>query len=52
MEVDEKTGLVKSAKMERSIGNKVLDDAALQAFSQWRKTPQCFANPLSHNVLA
>jgi TonB family protein len=39
MEVDEKTGLVKSAKMEKGTGNKLLDDAALQAFSQWRFKP-------------
>jgi len=34
MEVDKKTGLVKSARIEKSTGNKLLDDAALQAFSQ------------------
>jgi TonB family protein len=39
MEVDKKTGLVKSARMEKSAGNKLLDDAALQAFSQWRFKP-------------
>jgi len=39
MEVDKKTGLVKSARMEKSTGNKLLDDAALQAFSQWRFIP-------------
>jgi TonB family protein len=39
MEVDNKTGLVKSARMEKSTGNKLLDDAALQAFSQWRFKP-------------
>ena len=39
MEVDSKSGLVKSARMERSTGNKVLDDAALQTFSQWRFRP-------------
>jgi TonB family protein len=39
MEVDKKTGLVKSAKMEKSTGNKLLDDAALQAFRQWRFKP-------------
>src|SRR5262249_40306223 len=39
MEIDEKTGWVKSAKMEKSTGNKLLDDAALQAFSQWRFKP-------------
>jgi TonB family protein len=39
MEIDKKTGLVKSAKMEKSTGNKLLDDAAIQAFSQWRFKP-------------
>jgi TonB family protein len=39
MEVDKKTGLVKSARMEKSTGNKLLDDAALQAVSQWRFKP-------------
>ena len=36
MEVDKKSGLVKSARMEKSTGNKLLDDAALQACNQWR----------------
>jgi TonB family protein len=39
MEVDKKTGLVKSTRMEKSTGNKLLDEAALQAFSQWRFKP-------------
>jgi TonB family protein len=39
MAVDSKSGLVKSARMERSTGNKVLDDAALQTFIQWRFRP-------------
>jgi TonB family protein len=39
MEINEKTGWVKSAKMEKSTGNKALDDAALQAFSHWRFKP-------------
>src|SRR6266487_3641517 len=39
MEIDEKTGWVKSARMEKSTGNKLLDDAALQAFSHWRFKP-------------
>jgi len=39
MEVDKQSGLVKSARMEKSTGNKLLDDAALQAFSQWRFRP-------------
>jgi TonB family protein len=36
MEVDTKTGWVISAKMQTSTGNKLLDDAAIQAFSRWR----------------
>ena len=39
MEIDKKSGLVKSARMEKSTGNKVLDDAALQACNQWRFKP-------------
>jgi TonB family protein len=39
MEIDKKTGLVKSARMDKSTGNKVLDDAALQACNQWRFKP-------------
>jgi TonB family protein len=39
MEVDKKSGLVKSARMEKSTGNKVLDEAALQACNQWRFKP-------------
>jgi TonB family protein len=39
MEIDQETGWVKSAKMEKSTGNKLLDDAAIQAFSHWRFKP-------------
>jgi TonB family protein len=39
MEVDKESGLVKSARMEKSTGNKVLDAAALQACNQWRFKP-------------
>ena len=39
MEVDKNSGLVKSARMEKTTGNKVLDDAALQACNQWRFKP-------------
>jgi TonB family protein len=39
MEIDQKTGRVTSAKMEKSTGNKLLDDAALEAFRQWRFRP-------------
>ena len=36
MKVDPKTGSVSSATVEKTTGNKLLDDAALEAFRQWR----------------
>ena len=39
MEIDQKTGWVLSAKMEKSTGSKLLDDAAIEAFSHWRFKP-------------
>ena len=39
MEVDEQSGYVKSAKMEKSTGHKLLDGAALQAFNRWQFNP-------------
>jgi len=39
MHVDKKTGWVISAKMQQSTGNKLLDDAAIAAFSHWRFRP-------------
>ena len=39
MEIDEKTGWVTSAKMQKRTGNKLLDNAALEAFRQWRFRP-------------
>jgi TonB family protein len=39
MEVDTETGWVISAKMQTSTGNRLLDDAAIQAFSRWRFRP-------------
>jgi TonB family protein len=39
MHVDRKTGWVLSAKMQQSTGNKLLDDTAIAAFSQWRFRP-------------
>jgi TonB family protein len=39
MEINRETGWVISAKMEKSTGNKLLDDAAIEAFSRWRFKP-------------
>ena len=39
MEVDKPTGFVTSAHMEKSTGSKLLDDAAIEAFSRWRFKP-------------
>jgi TonB family protein len=39
MEVDRETGWVTSAQMQKSTGNKLLDEAALEAFGHWRFKP-------------
>ncbi len=39
LEIDTKTGYVTSAQMEKSMGNPMLDHAALAAFSRWRFKP-------------
>jgi TonB family protein len=39
LNVDPRTGIVKAAQMEPSTGHKILDDAALTAFRQWRFKP-------------
>jgi TonB family protein len=39
LDVDGRTGLVKSARMSPSTGDKDLDQAALKAFRQWRFKP-------------
>jgi TonB family protein len=39
VKVDQRTGLVTDAWMEKSIGHKILDDAALKAFRRWRFKP-------------
>ncbi len=37
--VDRKTGVVTSVTVEKSTGHKILDDAGIRAFSQWRFKP-------------
>ena len=37
--IDQQTGKVNGARMEQSTGNKQLDGAALEAYSQWRFQP-------------
>jgi TonB family protein len=39
MTVDHETGWVTSARMEKSTGSKLLDEAAVEAFSKWRFKP-------------
>jgi len=39
LEIDIRTGYVKSARMQPSTGHKILDEAALGAFRQWRFKP-------------
>ena len=39
LEVDKRTGYVTSATMLKSTGHRILDDAALKAFRQWRFLP-------------
>jgi TonB family protein len=38
-DVDIRTGIVRSVRMEKSTGSRALDQAALSAFSQWRFKP-------------
>ena len=40
VKIDPATGVVTSASMEKSTGYKILDDAALRAFRQWRFKPR------------
>jgi TonB family protein len=39
VDIDQKTGWVLSARMEKSTGSKLLDDAAVAAFKHWRFKP-------------
>jgi TonB family protein len=52
-DVDSKTGIVRSVKMEKSTGSRILDQAALSAFSQWRFKPGTvhhFRIPISYTM--
>jgi TonB family protein len=52
-EVDLKTGRVTSAQMIQSTGHKILDNAALTAFRQWRFKPgivQRFRTPINYEM--
>ncbi len=39
LHIDRKTGAVTSVEIAKSIGYKILDDAAVRAFRQWRFKP-------------
>jgi len=39
LEVDKRTGYITSATMLKSTGHRILDDAGLEAFRQWRFLP-------------
>ena len=52
-EVDSKTGNVTSVKMEKSTGNTILDQAAMNAFRQWRFKPgtiRKFRTPITYEM--
>jgi TonB family protein len=42
LHIDKTTGTVTSVEVEKSIGHKILDDAAVRAFRQWRFKPGKF----------
>jgi TonB family protein len=51
--VDFKTGKVTSVKMEKSTGSRILDQAALSAFSQWQFKPNTirrFRTPITYEM--
>jgi TonB family protein len=53
-EVDYTTGKVTSVKMEKSTGNRILDQASLNAFSQWQfkpKTIRQFSTPINYEMV-
>lgn len=52
-QVDYKTGTVTSVRMEKSTGSRILDQAALSAFRQWRFKPgttRQFRVPITYNM--
>ena len=52
-QVDSKTGNVTSVKMEKSTGNTILDQAAMNAFRQWRFKPgtiRKFRTPITYEM--
>ena len=53
-QVDYKTGTVSSVRMETSTGNRILDQAALSAFRQWRFKPgttRQFRVPINYEMV-
>ena len=53
MEINRKTGWVTSAKMEKSTGSKLLDEATVEAFRHWRfkpGTPRRVRSPITFTV--
>ena len=40
LDIDRQSGRVKSARIEKSTGHKILDSAALTAYKQWRFNPR------------
>jgi len=52
-DVDIKTGIVRSVRMEKSTGARILDQAVLSAFSQWRFKPGTvhhFRTPITYTM--
>jgi TonB family protein len=53
-EIDYKTGNVTSVRMEKSTGSRILDQAALNAFRQWRFKPgttRQFRTPINYEMV-
>jgi TonB family protein len=52
-EVDYNSGKVKSVRMEKSTGSRILDQAALSAFGQWQFKPRTirrFRTPITYEM--